>query len=156
MYPESALSRSTLHTRTPPLTHTNTHTPPPHKHTCTYSQKMLCFNRTPHTHTLHTPTRTHTHTHTHQVIPEFEHACDLSLQDKGDIITSSQQLVLNMDQSGLCELRTILRPPEELEQLLVAVISVIKGPTADITWTKGAKRLMANLDRYMYCTVLIT
>ncbi len=81
------------------------------------------------------------------MIPEFEHACDLSLQDKADIITSSQQLVLNIDQSGLCELRTVLRPPEEMEQLLVAVISVIKGPTADITWTKGAKRLMANLDR---------
>ena len=95
----------------------------------------------------HHPCTHHTHTHTHQVIPEFEHACDLSLQDKADIITSSQQLVLNIDQSGLCELRTVLRPPEEMEQLLVAVISVIKGPTADITWTKGAKRLMANLDR---------
>ncbi len=136
-------------------THTNTHTPPPHKHT--HIARKCFVSIAPHTpHGVHTHTHTHTpHTHTHQVIPEFEHACDLSLQDKGDIITSSQQLVLNMDQSGLCELRTILRPPEELEQLLVAVISVIKGPTADITWTKGAKRLMANLDRYVLYTVLI-
>ena len=81
------------------------------------------------------------------MIPEFEHACDLSLEEKAEIVTGTQQLVLNMDQGGLCELRTLLRPPEEVEELLVAVISVIKGPTADKTWTKGAKRLMANLDR---------
>ena len=83
-----------------------------------------------------------------QVIPEFEHACDLSLQEKKSLVNSSQQVVLNLDQQGLLDLRTLQRPPEDIEELLVAVINVIKGPNADTTWTKGAKRLMANLDRY--------
>jgi len=82
-----------------------------------------------------------------QVIPEFEHACELSLVEKTEVVAASQQLVLNIDQSALCELRTVLRPPEDIEELLVAVINVVKGPNADKTWTKGAKRLMANLDR---------
>ena len=83
-----------------------------------------------------------------QVIPEFEHACDLSLQEKKSLVNSSQQVVLNLDQQGLLDLRALQRPPEDIEELLVAVINVIKGPNADTTWTKGAKRLMANLDRY--------
>lgn len=72
------------------------------------------------------------------------------MQEKKSIIDSTQQIVLNMDQQGLLELRTLQRPPESIEELLVAVIHIIKGPTADITWTKGAKRLMANLDRYVH------
>ncbi len=82
------------------------------------------------------------------MIPEFEHAYELSLEDKAAIVTASHQLVLAIPHEGLRELRTLLRPPEEIEELLAAVITVIKGPTADHTWAKGAKRLMANLDRY--------
>ena len=29
-----------------------------------------------------------------------------------------------------------------------AVIIIVKSPSADLSWTKGAKRLMANLDRF--------
>lgn len=31
---------------------------------------------------------------------------------------------------------------------------VVKSPTADVTWQKGAKRQMANLDRFMEETQL--
>ena len=54
-----------------------------------------------------------------------------------------------MDHDSLSELRALQRAPEEVEELLVAVIVIMKGPSADFSWTKGAKRLMANLDRYV-------
>ena len=36
----------------------------------------------------------------------------------------------------------------EIQELLEAVIIIIKSPAADLSWTKGAKRLMANVDRF--------
>ena len=62
-----------------------------------------------------------------------------------------------MNHESLSELRALQRAPEEVEELLVAVIVIMKGPSADFSWTKGAKRLMANLDRYTYmCTFMYT
>ena len=58
-----------------------------------------------------------------------------------------KSLVREMDPSSLTELRGLQKPPPELEELLVAVICIVKSPNADTSWTKGAKRLMANLDR---------
>ena len=91
-----------------------------------------------------------------QVTPDFEHAYDLAVMEKENLIGQSQQLVMSMDQQSLSELRSLQRPPSDLEELLVAVITIIKGTSADFSWTKGAKRLMANLDRYagqlcVYC-----
>ena len=37
----------------------------------------------------------------------------------------------------------------------VRVVLIVKSPQADISWTKGAKRLMANLDRCV-CTCVCT
>lgn len=45
-------------------------------------------------------------------------------------------------------MRSITKPPLELQELLEAVIIIIKSPLADLSWTKGAKRLMANVDRF--------
>ena len=95
-------------------------------------------------------------THLQKVIPDFEHAFDLAAQEKEDIVEKSQQLVLSMDHQSLTELRALQRAPQEIEELLVAVITIIKGPSADFSWTKGAKRLMANLDRYETNNVIYT
>ena len=46
------------------------------------------------------------------------------------------------------ELRSLNKPPAEIQELMEAVIIITKGPMADLSWTKGAKRLMANLDRF--------
>lgn len=82
-----------------------------------------------------------------QVTPDFEHAYNLAVQEKENLIGQSQQLVMSMDHQSLSELRSLQRPPPDLEELMVAVITIIKGTSADFSWTKGAKRLMANLDR---------
>ena len=87
-------------------------------------------------------------THLKKVIPDFEHAYNLALQDKERLIKSLRNVVEIMDHQSLSELRALQRAPLEVEELLVAVIVIMKGPSADFSWTKGAKRLMANLDRY--------
>ena len=87
-------------------------------------------------------------THLKKVVPDFEHAYSMALQDKENLIESLRNVVANMDRQSLSELRSLQRAPPDVEELLVAVIIIMKGPTADFSWTKGAKRLMANLDRY--------
>lgn len=82
-----------------------------------------------------------------QVLPDFEHAYEQALQEKDDLIARSRQLVMEMHQEGLSELRSLQRPPPDIEELLTAVIIILKGISADTSWTKGAKRIMANLDR---------
>ena len=82
------------------------------------------------------------------MIPDYEHAYSVALQDKENLIASLHSTVASMDHENLSELRALQRAPEEVEELLVAVIIIMKGPSADFSWTKGAKRLMANLDRY--------
>ena len=45
-------------------------------------------------------------------------------------------------------MRSLNKPPLDIQELLEAVIIIIKSPSADLSWTKGAKRLMANIDRF--------
>lgn len=82
-----------------------------------------------------------------QVTPDFEHAHQLAVQEKERVVSMSREMVQQMDQQSLAELRSLQRPPPDIEELLVAVITILKGTSADFSWTKGAKRLMANLDR---------
>ena len=48
---------------------------------------------------------------------------------------------------SLQELRAMQKPIIEVEDLMAAIIMILKSPTADLTWQKGAKRQMANLER---------
>ena len=81
------------------------------------------------------------------MIPDYEHAHSLASEERDNIMESLRQLVGQLDQDALLELRSLQRPSLEVEELLAAVIMVVKSPSADLSWTKGAKRLMANLDR---------
>lgn len=87
--------------------------------------------------------------------PDFEHAHDLAVQEKEKLVSNSRKLVMQMDQQSLAELRSLQRPPSDIEELLVAVITILKGTSADFSWTKGAKRLMANLDRYAHLHIYV-
>lgn len=50
--------------------------------------------------------------------------------------------------SVVVDLRSQTKPPGVVQDLLEAVIIIVKSPTADLSWNKGAKRLMANIDRF--------
>jgi len=53
-----------------------------------------------------------------------------------------------VDNKGLTDLRTMQKPDSEIEDLLAAIIIIVKSPTSDLTWNRGAKRIMANLERF--------
>ena len=59
----------------------------------------------------------------------------------------TKRIVSSIDQESLQELRGMQKPIIEIEDLMAAVIMILKSPTADLTWLKGAKRQMANLER---------
>ncbi len=46
------------------------------------------------------------------------------------------------------DLRSLIKPSTAIQELLETVIIIVKSPNADLSWTKGAKRLMANIDRF--------
>ena len=48
----------------------------------------------------------------------------------------------------LLDLRSQTKPSLAVQELLEAVIIIVKSPSADLSWTKGAKRIMANVDRF--------
>ncbi len=51
--------------------------------------------------------------------------------------------------NSLQELRSLQKPDSKVGDILAAIIMILKSPTADVTWQKGAKRQMANLDRFL-------
>ena len=54
-----------------------------------------------------------------------------------------------MTMASLQQLRAMQKPIIEIENLMAAFIKILKSPTADLTCQKGAKRQMANLERYI-------
>ena len=72
----------------------------------------------------------------------------MACEEKLSLVLHLKRQVMNINHSSLTELRVQQRPPQIIEDLMSAVISIVKSPTADLSWTKGAKRLMANIDRF--------
>ena len=83
-----------------------------------------------------------------QVIPEYQLALEKATEEKLSLMLHLKQQVMNINRPSLTELRAQQRPPQQIEDLMAAIISVVKSSTADLSWTKGAKRLMANVDRF--------
>ncbi|CAF0776217.1 unnamed protein product [Adineta steineri] len=52
------------------------------------------------------------------------------------------------------EPRLVTEVEKSVEDTLAAIIMILKSPTADITWQKGAKRQLPNLDRFIEETQL--
>jgi dynein heavy chain len=87
--------------------------------------------------------------HLEKMIPEYQHAYQVSVGKTAQLTADTKELVRSMDKDSLTQLRAQHSPSKEVEMLLSAVIIVVKSPNADLTWTKGAKRLMANIDRFL-------
>uniref|UniRef100_A0A1X7UKN4 Uncharacterized protein n=1 Tax=Amphimedon queenslandica TaxID=400682 RepID=A0A1X7UKN4_AMPQE len=86
--------------------------------------------------------------HLQKVLPEYEHVYSLYVEDLERIEHETKEIALNLDQKSLLVLRSLHKPPLDIQELLEAVIIIIKSPGSDLSWTKGAKRLMANIDRF--------
>ncbi|CAF4014418.1 unnamed protein product, partial [Rotaria sordida] len=89
-----------------------------------------------------------------RLLPEYELTQEKNLYKCLAIATDARKLIETLDMKSLQELRSITKPEQSLEDTIAAVIMILKSPTADVTWQKGAKRQMANLDRFIEETQL--
>ncbi|CAF0814108.1 unnamed protein product [Brachionus calyciflorus] len=84
-----------------------------------------------------------------RILPEYQSAHERNVYKTVAIVANTKKLIQNINMNSLQELRSIQKPDSKMEDILAAVIMILKSPTADVTWQKGAKRQMANLDRFL-------
>ncbi|XP_018424228.1 PREDICTED: dynein beta chain, flagellar outer arm-like [Nanorana parkeri] len=83
------------------------------------------------------------------LLPEYQVALEKAEYKCSAILENIKDLVQNMDVTALGELRAMQKPDLDIEELMASIIIILKSPNTDLTWAKGAKRQMANLDRFM-------
>nr|XP_039248070.1 LOW QUALITY PROTEIN: dynein beta chain, ciliary-like [Styela clava] len=81
--------------------------------------------------------------------PEYKHAHEKAVFKAAAIIADTKKVVKEIDSQGLQELRALQKPDNDVEDLMACIIMIVKSPNSDLTWSKGAKRQMANLDRFI-------
>jgi hypothetical protein len=84
-----------------------------------------------------------------RILPEFQSAHERNVYKTVAIVSNTKKLIQNINMNSLQELRSVQKPDSKVEDILAAIIMILKSPTADVTWQKGAKRQMANLDRFL-------
>ncbi|GFO25145.1 dynein beta chain, ciliary-like, partial [Plakobranchus ocellatus] len=88
-------------------------------------------------------------THLKKRLPEYQVAHERAVYKAIAIVADTKKVVKLMDVDDLAELRGMQKPSLEIEDLMAAIIMLLKSPSADLTWQKGAKRQMANLERFI-------
>ncbi|CAH2222787.1 dynein beta chain, flagellar outer arm-like [Pelobates cultripes] len=83
------------------------------------------------------------------LLPEYQIAYEKAQYKCSTIIENINELVRHMDVRALGELRAMQKPDVDIEELMASVIIILKSPNTDLTWAKGAKRQMANIDRFL-------
>ncbi|XP_051786676.1 dynein axonemal heavy chain 9-like isoform X2 [Erpetoichthys calabaricus] len=83
------------------------------------------------------------------LLPELHLAHERSVYKCSAIVSNIKKNVGEIDIESLGELRAMQKPDADIEDLMASIITVLKSPTADLSWSKGAKRQMANLDRFL-------
>jgi len=63
-------------------------------------------------------------------------------------VKETKRVLADLEQQGLSDLRSMQKADSDIEDVLAAIIIIVKSPTSDLTWHKGAKRIMANLERF--------
>ncbi|KAM8977325.1 uncharacterized protein RCH25_043181 [Pelodytes ibericus] len=83
------------------------------------------------------------------LLPEYQLAHEKAQYKCSAILESIKELVCGMDVRALGELRAMQKPDVDMEELMASIIIILKSPNTDLTWAKGAKRQMANIDRFL-------
>ncbi|XP_069115919.1 uncharacterized protein [Argopecten irradians] len=84
-----------------------------------------------------------------KLLPEYQVAHERAVYKAIAIVADTKKVVQSMNAEKLAELRGMNKPIIDIEDLMTAVIMILKTPSADLTWQKGAKRQMANLERFI-------
>eukprot|EP00794_Sanderia_malayensis_P011163 gene11163-12336_t len=82
------------------------------------------------------------------LLPRYQDAHERAVFKAAAIVKEMKQVLADLDHQGLSDLRGMQKPDNDIEDVLAAVIIIVKSPTSDLTWNKGAKRIMANLERF--------
>ncbi|KAM9320087.1 uncharacterized protein PAF06_004553 [Gastrophryne carolinensis] len=83
------------------------------------------------------------------LLPQYQVALEKAEYKCSAILENIKDIVHSMDISALAELRSMQKPDVDIEELMASIIIILKSPNTDLTWAKGAKRQMANLDRFL-------
>ncbi|KAK6172547.1 hypothetical protein SNE40_016179 [Patella caerulea] len=83
------------------------------------------------------------------LLPEYQVAHERAVYKAIAIVADTKKVVKNIDIEKLTDLRGMSKPIIDIEDLMTAIIMILKSPSADLTWQKGAKRQMANLERFL-------
>jgi dynein heavy chain len=84
-----------------------------------------------------------------KILPEYQTAHERNVFKTVAVVSNTKALVQNINMHSLQDLRSLQKPDVKIEEILAAIIIILKTPNADLTWQKGAKRQMANLDRFL-------
>ncbi|KAL5253857.1 hypothetical protein ACHWQZ_G013584 [Mnemiopsis leidyi] len=82
-----------------------------------------------------------------QALPQLEIQRKRFQSDSKNIKLTIKDTLGQLTSASLTELRSINKPDSHIEDIIVAVIMLLKSPMADLTWNKGGKRLLAGIDR---------
>ena len=81
--------------------------------------------------------------------PEVKGAYEKVLDSANRLADDIHKVVRQIAESDLSTLRQLQRPDVEVADVMAAVILVVKSTSYDLSWNKGAKRIMANLTRFV-------
>nr|CAB3238693.1 dynein heavy chain 8, axonemal-like [Phallusia mammillata] len=87
--------------------------------------------------------------HLKKTLPEYQLAHEKAIYKTTAIVADTKKVVQEIDVQALQELRSLQKPDAEVEDMMAAIIMILKSPNSDVSWSKGAKRQMANLDRFL-------
>ncbi|XP_078672103.1 uncharacterized protein LOC144911712 isoform X1 [Branchiostoma floridae x Branchiostoma belcheri] len=86
--------------------------------------------------------------HLKKSLPDYQVAHERAVYKAIAIVADTKKVVEAMNMDHLVALRSLHQPDPVLEDLMAAIIMLLKSPNSDLTWNKGAKRQMANLERF--------
>ncbi|CAH1797693.1 unnamed protein product [Owenia fusiformis] len=84
-----------------------------------------------------------------KLLPEYQVSHERAVYKAIAIVADTKKVVSNMNIDSLHEMRAMQKPLIDIEDLMAAIIMIVKSPQADLTWQKGAKRQMANIERFI-------
>ncbi|XP_071959570.1 uncharacterized protein [Antedon mediterranea] len=84
-----------------------------------------------------------------QALPQYSLAHERAVYKTVAVVADTKKIVENIDINSLQELRAMQKPDVDIEDLMGSIIMILKNPSSDLTWSKGAKRQMANLERFL-------
>ncbi|XP_033641711.1 dynein beta chain, flagellar outer arm-like [Asterias rubens] len=84
-----------------------------------------------------------------KALPQYSLAHARAVYKTVAVVQDTKKVVQELDINSLGELRGMQKPDVDIEDLMASIIMILKSPSSDLTWSKGAKRQMANIERFL-------